>query len=547
MKKGGNPRINQPTATVIRHAGFLLPTLLFFYGLLLVMGAVSSPNFTGPTAFFCIAVSWVLLGVYQFVIPPRSRRASVVRLSLFHLVALLYLLFVSGFAMPFTVGWVMLLLASFVYIGNTGLYMSMAIFVAGGVVDIFIHAANPSSAAQTVLYMVATIAVGSIAAALSESQQVDYAALDRSQAKELLQRDRILTIVNNLADAVISTDRNGVIQLYNAATLNLIDTNTSLDGKKIDDILRVIDSEKQHVHLLRLLKSARSVQNRDDLSATISGETIHLSTIYSPIRSANSHESNGNDGYIIILRDITKQKSLEEERDEFISVVSHELRTPITIAEGVLSNVQIMMDRDDIPKTTMRENVHMAHDQIVFLARMVNDLSTLSRAERGVADEAELIDVRALINDLYAEYAPQAEAKGLGFNLDIAPQPGAVMASRLYLKELLQNFVTNAIKYTKKGDVTVIVQKLADDQLRFTVKDTGIGISKSDQAHIFDKFYRSEDYRTRETGGTGLGLYVAIKLSRKLGTQIELTSRLNHGSSFGFTLPAAPNSQSGNA
>jgi signal transduction histidine kinase len=109
------------------------------------------------------------------------------------------------------------------------------------------------------------------------------------------------------------------------------------------------------------------------------------------------------------------------------------------------------------------------------------------------------------------------------------------MASRLYLKELLQNFVTNAIKYTKTGEIIVSAQQVGDT-IEFKVKDTGIGISKSDQAHIYEKFYRSEDYRTRETGGTGLGLYVATKLAKKLGVRIEMTSRLNHGSSFGFTI-----------
>ena len=71
------------------------------------------------------------------------------------------------------------------------------------------------------------------------------------------------------------------------------------------------------------------------------------------------------------------------------------------------------------------------------------------------------------------------------------------------------------------------------------MRDTGIGISKSDQAHILERFWRSEDYRTRETGGTGLGLYIAAKLARKLGTRIEFTSQLNHGSTFFFALPAA--------
>jgi signal transduction histidine kinase len=99
------------------------------------------------------------------------------------------------------------------------------------------------------------------------------------------------------------------------------------------------------------------------------------------------------------------------------------------------------------------------------------------------------------------------------------------------------NFITNSLKYTKEGEITLHVAR-KDGVVTFEVKDTGIGISKTDQAKIFNKFYRSEDYRTRETGGTGLGLYVAAKLAKKLGTKIELTSRLNHGSSFSFKLPA---------
>ena len=144
---------------------------------------------------------------------------------------------------------------------------------------------------------------------------------------------------------------------------------------------------------------------------------------------------------------------------------------------------------------------------------MVNDLSTLSRAERGVADEPENIDVQSLIDELYAEYAPQAADKSLTFDIDIAPQIGQVSQSRLYLKEILQNFITNAIRYTEKGGVTIIVKPGENDTINFAVKDTGIGISRSDQAHLYQKFWRSEDYRTRETSGTGLGLYVVAKLT----------------------------------
>ncbi len=113
---------------------------------------------------------------------------------------------------------------------------------------------------------------------------------------------------------------------------------------------------------------------------------------------------------------------------------------------------------------------------------------------------------------------------------------GKVNVSRLYFEELLQNFITNAIKYTKSGSVTISATR-TKGVVRLSVSDTGIGISRSDQNKVFSKFYRSEDYRIRETNGTGLGLYVANKLAHKLHTTIELKSRINHGSTFSFELP----------
>lgn len=245
----------------------------------------------------------------------------------------------------------------------------------------------------------------------------------------------------------------------------------------------------------------------------------------------------------MIARDVTKEKSLEEERDEFISVVSHELRTPITIVEGSVSNLQLLMNQPKLPaQSVLKSTLNTAHEQVMYLAKMVNDLSTLSRAERGVADSAEVIDVAEMVQRMHQQYQKDATARGLHLNLDLAPKVGAISASRLYTEELLQNFITNAIKYTNEGTITIIVKK-SSNMVTFAVKDTGIGISRGEQQKVFNKFYRSEDYRIRETNGTGLGLYVSAKLAHKLGTQINLTSRLNHGSTFSFSLPAYDETQ----
>ena len=537
MKKGQGsvPTFNAHSDIIIRSSGFLLPFILFGYGILLQTGIIHSDHIFVAPVFYATSTAWLLLGIYQLLVPVTSRTGVALRLLAYHVLAALYVWFATGFATPFITTWIVLFYASYLYLGRTGLNLSIFGLFAVALGDALLNMGDTMSLLQIGLFFLGTLLVGYITGMLTADQDIDRQELSRSRAEESLQRDRILTIVNNLADAIFSTDKDGVIQVYNAASLNLLDTNSELKGKNIDDVISLTDIEHKRFRLVRHFRTARSVESREDLSTVISGETIRLSVIYSAVRNANSHQTSSDDGYVVILRDITKQKSLEEERDEFISVVSHELRTPITIAEGSLSNVQLMMGRKDIPKTTLAENVKTSHDQVLFLAKMVNDLSTLSRAERGVADETEEIDVAVMVHDLYNEYGPQAEAKGLHFNLDASPQLGTVVASRLYLKELLQNFITNAIKYTKKGEVTLIVKKVGDS-LEFAVKDTGIGISKSDQAHVFDKFWRSEDYRTRETGGTGLGLYVTRKLAKKLGVHIALSSRLNHGSTFSFTM-----------
>lgn len=537
MKRGPGtaPAFNAHSDIIIRSSGFLLPMVLLGYGVLLQIGVINSQHLFVTPVFYATCVAWLVLGAYQLLYPVVSRRGATMRLIAYHLLAASYIWFASGVAMPFMASWIILFYACYIYLGRTGLNMSIFALFVVAIGDALLNMGNIPLLIQTGLFFLGTLVAGYITGTLTSDQDIDRQELSRSRAEEALQRDRILTIVNNLADAIFSTDKDGVIQVYNAAALNLLDTNGELKGKTIDQVIALTDSNSKRFRLVRHFRTARSVESREDLSTVISGETVRLSVIYSAVRNANSHQLTSDDGYVVILRDITKQKSLEEERDEFISVVSHELRTPITIAEGSLSNVQLMMDRSDIPKTTLAENIKSSHDQVLFLAKMVNDLSTLSRAERGVADATEDIDVGAMVHDLFSEYAPQAEAKGLQFNLDASPQLGIVVASPLYLKELLQNFITNAIKYTKKGEVTLRVKKTGRT-LEFAIKDTGIGIAKSDQDHVFDKFWRSEDYRTRETGGTGLGLYVTRKLAKKLGVEIQLNSRLNHGSTFSFSI-----------
>lgn len=367
------------------------------------------------------------------------------------------------------------------------------------------------------------------------TMRIEQARLAASRAQQNDQRESLLTIINNASQAIFTVSSSGRIRIYNSALLSLVDTNKSLSGSKVDDVMTLLNSKSEPVSLYSLMKEAPHFE-RDDLRLQFGdGDEIRLHLSVNKIQNvfSSSHRNSG-EGYVCIARDVTKQKSLEEERDEFVSVVSHELRTPVTIAEGTISNVQYFMENGADPKKLI-PSLKDAHTQIVLLANMINDLGTLSRAERGAGDHLEEVDVKVLAETIYKNYAASATKKNLVLNLDLGTRLGSIYTSHLYLEEMLQNFVTNAIKYTQEGSVTLQIRRLPTG-VEFTVKDTGIGISKTDLKHVFEKFYRSEDFRTRETSGTGLGLYVVSKLMHKLGTKVDVTSRLNHGSAFSFVL-----------
>lgn len=350
-----------------------------------------------------------------------------------------------------------------------------------------------------------------------------------------LERERLTSLINSMADGVIAVDNGLKVVVYNGAALNILDVNTMKQGIDLATVFKLTDKNKKTVNLHDLLKKTKtSFVSRDYRLAYDDTSLINLYISIAPVHLG--YGKNADQGYVVVLRDITHEKSLEEERDEFISVVSHELRTPIAIAEGNLSNAKFIIEKNKVAPE-IAQTVKQAYDQVAFLSGMINDLAMLSRAERGkLAVETEDINVHDLVSELGDGYKAQAESKGLQMHTEIDKTLELLHSSKLYVHEVLQNFITNAIKYTQKGSVTLSA-KPHEKGVLFEVRDTGIGISKGDQEKVFDKFFRSEDFRTRESGGTGLGLYVTAKLSKLLKAQITLESELNKGSTFKIFVP----------
>jgi signal transduction histidine kinase len=348
--------------------------------------------------------------------------------------------------------------------------------------------------------------------------------------------ERLLTLLNAMADAAIETDAKGIVTLYNGAALALLNTHRDIKGAHLDKVLPLATEAGKKTDLATLMKGDPPSVIRNDL---VTGDDEHgmvnLELTISPVRVSRRGQSQI-EGYILVMRDVTRQRSVDEERDEFISVASHELRTPVAIAEANLSTALLPSYSKLEPK--VRALLGQAHDNMVFLGELIHDLTTLSRAQRNdLHTDFNLTDVGALMTKLWRDYSASATSRGLELKYKAPSTTLSAVTSEEETREIMQNFITNAIKYTEKGTVTLSVERQHDGTIILSVHDTGIGISAADQKRLFTKFYRAEDYRTRSTSGTGLGLYIAHKLAVRLDAHIELESKLNHGSTFRLLLP----------
>ncbi|HEY6736460.1 MAG TPA: ATP-binding protein, partial [Candidatus Saccharimonadia bacterium] len=449
-------------------------------------------------------------------------------LAIDHIFVLALIYLTGGLASPYYPLFFLLIIATIASYGIAGFAFSLSAQV---VITLILLRTNlnpvPNTAEhQFIIKLVLLIIFSLVAEQSVRSRDEEYLLESRFTDRIENERQRLLALINSLSTAVLAVDAQGRIYLYNAAALELLNTNRDITGLMINDLLplhRLHDGTP--VNLMHLLDRHSGVTNRQDLYFTADDNTnLTLDLTLSPVRIFGADDNNWG-GYIAVFRDITKQKSLDEERDEFISVTSHELRTPLAIAEANLSTALLPSFGQIDPKN--RELITQAYDNIVFLSELIQDLSTLSRAERNdLKPVRELINVPELLDTLERDYRGQAEAKQLKFEVKLDPKVQTVYTGRHELQEILQNFITNALKYTQSGSITVSAEPAEQGGTLLSVKDTGIGISASDKAKIFGKFYRSEDYRTRQTGGTGLGLYITRKLADKLGLTITFTSKL---------------------
>ena len=225
----------------------------------------------------------------------------------------------------------------------------------------------------------------------------------------------------------------------------------------------------------------------------------------------------------------------DDVKEEFIANVSHELKTPLT---GIIGLSEIILDskRDVLDESTI-DSLNMIKISGQRLSNLVNDVIDFSSIKHGdLVLNRRAIDLKHVCTLVNKMCRPMIGDKPIQLAEQFPDEPIIVLGDEDRLQQILFNLVSNAIKFTPKGWIAISIEKI-DIDVRVSVKDTGVGISREQQARIFNRFYQVDSAATREKGGTGLGLAISQKLVELHGTEIVLRSSLGEGSTFYFDLP----------
>ncbi len=362
-------------------------------------------------------------------------------------------------------------------------------------------------------------------------------------------------LLSAIVDGVVLVGEDNTIHLFSPAASSITGWPVKeAIGLDFRSVLVITDEHGQpyppELHpFAQALKTHSTIKDSKGLLSTRGGKLLPISLIVSPvIEDVNSMAT----GVLGVLRDITAEKLEENRRSEFVSTASHEMRTPIAAIEGYLAlTLNPRVANVDARGRNLLEKAHTATKQ---LSQLFVDLLTSAKAEDGrLASYPKIIELGEVLEQITDAGRFTAQKKRLELKYVLSAgadvRGGRVVRPLFYvyvdpnrIREVLQNLVDNAIKYTNEGSVTIALT--GDSSVaQVQVKDSGIGIPEEDIPHLFQKFYRVDNSMTRSLGGTGLGLFISQKIIELYNGRIWVESQVGRGSTFFINLPRLTSEQ----
>lgn len=332
-------------------------------------------------------------------------------------------------------------------------------------------------------------------------------------------RQRLSAILASTPEPVLVTDQKNRLLLANPAAWRALGLGAEWDeGKPIQDVI-------DHKELLALLDGKS--EKRGNAEITLGDNRIYFALATSVIADGRRV------GRVCVLRDITSFKELDLLKSEFVATVSHDLRSPLTLVRGYASMLEIVGELNDQQKSFVR----MIVSGVENMTKLVINLLDLGRIEAGVGLKLEMVPVQDILHNVTNNLRLQAAQQRIQMKVELAPDlVQFIEADQALLQQALHNLVDNAIKYTEKGKVVVRADS-RQDEILFTVSDTGSGIAPIDQPHLFEKFYRGAHAGSKRTSGSGLGLAIVKSIADWHGGRVWVESQLGKGSTFYLALP----------
>ncbi len=375
-----------------------------------------------------------------------------------------------------------------------------------------------------------------------------YEQCRASEERARAERDKLMAVIGSVADGLCALDADGRVQKLNPAAERLVGrASGEVVGSPLLDTFELHGADGAPLDAARLrerIAEGATLRDEDASFRTPGGARVAASCVLSPLP-----EQGGARGAVFAFRDATERRRVEQEllrarreaeaasraKSEFLANMSHEIRTPMN---GVLGMTELALYTD--LTRVQREYLTAVQSSARSLLGILNDILDYSKIEAGQLHlEATDFALRDCVGDALRVLAVRAHEKGIEFVADISHDvPDSVTGDPLRLQQVLINLLSNAVRFTERGEVVLrIGAELDGDEvtLHASVSDTGIGIPRDRQARVFEAFTQADSSVTRRYGGTGLGLSIASQLVALMGGRMGLESEVGRGSTFRFT------------
>lgn len=402
---------------------------------------------------------------------------------------------------------------------------------------------------------------------LRTQQRIDDARDGMSQQISSYDAQRLQAVLNSLPDGIVVADAEGVIILTNRACQGEL-------GRSLADMVgcSVLDlfGDDAAKESLKEMLNPRGIRNEvafevllDQRSGTAnrpagqgpteqgthdeplqnsaggpqrsSGHDIETPTTTLWVRCYRVNNGRENSDIILALRDITQHKVAEAAQEAFIAHVGHEFRSPLT---NIRAYAETLLSDMELDVATQKEAFNVINEETARLVLMVNDVLDLSRMESGSLKlKRDNVVLDRLIPQCVNDVQAMASSKRITLQSNYHPKMPNIYADREKIAVVLNNILSNAIKYTGETGTVFVETNVDDNFVYIKVSDTGIGIAAADLDHIFEKFYRVDRKETAEIPGTGLGLAITKEIVALHGGGINVTSEMNKGTEVAIKLP----------